>query len=152
VLISSEILAKRVEIEAQRSLGILGLETAAMRPSEQYAIKQQERNLKMDSQLRKLGGLASAFILAGALAGCATYGRCGVEGCAGDATTTANVKSLFDQHPELGAPGSIDVQTVDHVVYLNGFVASGLERSTAVSLAQGTPGVTKVVNTLAVDR
>jgi hypothetical protein len=35
VLISSEILAERVEIEAQRSLGMLALETAAMRPSEQ---------------------------------------------------------------------------------------------------------------------
>jgi osmotically-inducible protein OsmY len=106
----------------------------------------------MNSQLRKLGVLASAFILAGALAGCATYGKCGIEGCASDAKTTANVKSLFDQHPELGPPGSIDVQTVDHVVYLNGLVASGFERRTAVSLAQGTPGVTKVVNTLAVDR
>jgi osmotically-inducible protein OsmY len=106
----------------------------------------------MNSQLRKLCGLASAFILAGALAGCATYGKSGIEGRADDAKTTANVKSLFDQHPELGPPGSIDVQTVDHVVYLNGLVASGFDRSTAVSLAQGTPGVTKVVNTLAVDR
>src|ERR1700727_2186495 len=42
----------------------------------------QERNQKMNSQLRKFYGLASAFILAGALAGCATYGKCGVEGCA----------------------------------------------------------------------
>jgi osmotically-inducible protein OsmY len=123
-----------------------------MRSSEQIAIKRQERNLKMSVQIRKLCGLASAFILAGVLAGCATYGKCGIEGCAGDAKVTANVKSLFDQHPELGPPGSIDVQTVDHVVYLNGLVASGFERSTAVSLAQGTPGVTKVVNTLAVDR
>jgi osmotically-inducible protein OsmY len=106
----------------------------------------------MSIQLRKVYGLASAFILAGALAGCATYGKCGIEGCAGDAKVTANVQSLFDQHPELGPRGSIEVQTVDHVVYLNGLVASGFERSTAVSLAQGTPGVTQVVNTLAVDR
>jgi osmotically-inducible protein OsmY len=123
-----------------------------MRLSGQPAIKQQERNLKMSIQLRKYYGLASAFILAGALAGCATYGKCGIEGCAGDAKVTANVQSLFDQHPELGPPGSIEVQTVDHVVYLNGLVASGFERSTAVSLAQGTSGVTRVVNTLAVDR
>jgi osmotically-inducible protein OsmY len=111
---------------------------------------QVERNLKMSSQLRKFCGLASAFILAGALAGCATYGKCGVEGCAGDAKVTANVQSLFDQHPELGPPGTIEVQTIDHVVYLNGFAASGLERGTAVSLAQGTPGVTQVVNSIAV--
>ena len=105
----------------------------------------------MNSQLRKLCGLASAFIVAGVLAGCATNGKCGIEGCAGDANVTANVQSLFDQHPELGPPGSINVQTVDHVVYLNGLVASGFERRTAVSLAQGTPGVTRVVNTIAVD-
>jgi osmotically-inducible protein OsmY len=122
-----------------------------MRPSKQSATEQQERNLKMNSQLRKICGLASAFVLAGALAGCATYGKCGIEGCAGDVKTTANVQSLFDQHPELGPPGSINVQTVDHVVYLNGLVASGFERRTAVSLAQGTPGVTRVVNTIAVD-
>jgi osmotically-inducible protein OsmY len=106
----------------------------------------------MSSQIRKLYGLASAVILAGALAGCATYGKCGIEGCAGDAKVTATVQSLLEQHPELGPPGSIDVQTIDHVVYLNGFVASGLERGTAVSLAQGAPGVKKVVNTIAVDR
>jgi osmotically-inducible protein OsmY len=123
-----------------------------MRPAEQLEIKQQERKLKMNSQLRKFYGVASAFILAGALAGCATYGKCGIEGCAGDAKVTANVQSLFDQHPELGPPGSIGVQTVDHVVYLNGLVASGFEGRTAASLAQGTPGVTRVVNTLAVDR
>jgi osmotically-inducible protein OsmY len=122
-----------------------------MRSSEQLVIKRQERNLKMNSQIRKLCAVTSAFILAGALAGCATYGKCGIEGCGGDAKVTANVQSQFDQHPELGAPGSIDVQTIDHVVYLNGLVASGFERTTAVSLAQGTPGVTRVVNTIAVD-
>jgi osmotically-inducible protein OsmY len=121
-----------------------------MRSSQQSAINQQERNQKMSSQLRKYCGLASAFILAGALAGCATYGKCGFEGCAGDAKVTANVQSLFDQHPDLGPPGAIDVQTVDHVVYLNGFTASGFERGTAVSLAQGAPGVTQVVNSITV--
>jgi osmotically-inducible protein OsmY len=63
---------------------------------------------------------------------------------------TANVQSLFDQHPDLGPPGAIDVQTVDRVVYLNGFTASGFERGTAVSLAQGAPGVTQVVNSITV--
>jgi osmotically-inducible protein OsmY len=106
----------------------------------------------MSTQLRKFYGLASAFVLAGALAGCATYGKCGIEGCAGDAKLTANVQSLFDQHPELGPPGTIDVQTIDHVVYLNGYVASGFERGTAVSLAQGSPGVTRVVSSIAVTR
>jgi len=106
----------------------------------------------MSSYLRKLYGLSSSVILAGALAGCATYEKCGLEGCAGDAKVTANVHAVLDRHPELGAPGSIDVQTLDHVVYLDGFVNTGLERSIAVSLAQQVPGAARVVDSIAVTR
>ena len=56
----------------------------------------------MSGHIRKLCGLASGLILAGALAGCATYDKCGFEGCPGDAQVTDNVQTLFDQHPELG--------------------------------------------------
>jgi osmotically-inducible protein OsmY len=104
----------------------------------------------MSSYLRKLYGFSSAVILAGALAGCATYNKCGAEGCAGDAKVTSNVQTLFNQHPELGAPGEVGVQTIDHVVYLDGFVASGMERGIAGSVAQSAPGVTQVVNSIAV--
>jgi osmotically-inducible protein OsmY len=104
----------------------------------------------MSSYLRKLYGLSSAVVLAGALAGCATYNKCGLEGCAGDTKVTSNVQRLFNQHPELGAPGEVGVQTIDHVVYLDGFVASGMERGIAGSLAQSAPGVTQVVNSIAV--
>jgi osmotically-inducible protein OsmY len=110
------------------------------------------RSSRMSSYLRKLYGLSSAVVLAGALAGCATYDKCGVEGCAGDAKVTSNVQTVFERHPELGAPGAVEVQTLDHVVYLSGFVASGLERDTAGSLAQTAPGVTQVVNSISVMR
>jgi osmotically-inducible protein OsmY len=110
------------------------------------------RSLKMNRYVRKLYGLSSAVILVGALAGCATFDKCGLEGCAGDAKVTANVQTVFDQHPDLGAPGAVGVQTIDHVVYLDGFVATGLERDTAGSLAQAAPGVTRVVNSIAVSR
>jgi osmotically-inducible protein OsmY len=93
-----------------------------------------------------------AAIFAGTLQGCATYKDCGFGGCAGDAQITANVQTLFNQHPELGPPSSIQVQTLDHVVYLDGFVAAGLESSTAESVAHQAPGVTRVVNTIAVSR
>jgi osmotically-inducible protein OsmY len=93
---------------------------------------------------------AFAIILAGALPGCATYSKCGVGGCAGDAKITADVRALIDQHPELGPPHSIDVQTFDHVVYLNGLVSDGMDIRTAESVALKAPGVTKVVNSLAV--
>jgi osmotically-inducible protein OsmY len=63
---------------------------------------------------------------------------------------TANVQALFDQHSELGSPNSLHVQTLDHVVYLNGMVNSGLERQVAESVALEAPGVTRVVNSIAV--
>jgi osmotically-inducible protein OsmY len=42
------------------------------------------------------------------------------------------------------------VQTLNHVVYLSGFVAAGEMRTTAGDLAGSVPGLTKVVNTIAV--
>lgn len=104
----------------------------------------------MSIYLRKLYGFSSAVILAGTLAGCATYNKCGLEGCAGDAKVTSDVQTLFNQHPDLGAPGVVGVQTLDHVVYLSGLVTTGLERDTAGSLAQSAPDVTRVVNSIAV--
>jgi osmotically-inducible protein OsmY len=99
-----------------------------------------------------LRAFALAAIFVGALQGCATYKDCGFAGCAGDAKITANVRTLFDQHPGLGPPNSIEVQTLDHVVYLHGLVGAGLESSTAESVAHQAPGVTKVVNLIAVSR
>jgi osmotically-inducible protein OsmY len=92
------------------------------------------------------------FSLSGALAGCSSYGKCASGACAGDAAITTNVQTLLDQHPELGAPHSIEVQTIDRVVYLNGLVNDGLERKIAESVALRTPGVLKVVNSIAVQK
>jgi osmotically-inducible protein OsmY len=99
-----------------------------------------------------LRALAFVTIMAGALQGCATYKDCGFGGCVGDARITANVKTLLNQHPELGPPDAIQVKTLDHVVYLDGFVASGLEKSTAESFAQQAAGATRVVNLISVSR
>jgi osmotically-inducible protein OsmY len=104
----------------------------------------------MSSHIRKLCGLASGFVLTGVLAGCATYDKCGFEGCPGDAKVTENVQTLFESHPELGPPNSIQVQTLNHVVYLNGMVGEGLQSSEAESVALGAPGVTRVVNSISV--
>ena len=104
----------------------------------------------MSSYSRKIYGLAAVVILTYAATGCATYEKCGFQGCPGDASITANVKARFNQHPELGAPALIHVQTLDHVVYLNGLVAAGLERQEAESVALGAPGVTRVVDSIAV--
>jgi osmotically-inducible protein OsmY len=81
-----------------------------------------------------------------------TYGKCGLEGCPGDAKVAANVQSRFDQHPELGLPNSIHVRAEDHVVYLDGLVDTPGQSEMAKSVALGSPGVTRVVNTIVVSK
>jgi osmotically-inducible protein OsmY len=95
-------------------------------------------------------GVAFALILTSALSGCATYRKCGIDGCPGDAKITANVQAQLNQHPELGGPNSINVETLNHVVYLNGLVSAGIESRTAESVALEVPGVSRVVNSVAV--
>src|SRR5450631_2486107 len=93
---------------------------------------------------------AFALILTSALAGCATYEKCGIDGCSGDAKITANVQANISQHPELGGPNSINVETLNHVVYLDGLVSAGMDSRTAESVALQVPGVSRVVNSIAV--
>jgi osmotically-inducible protein OsmY len=57
------------------------------------------------------------------------------------------VKTLFDRHPELGT--STHVQTLDHVVYLYRLVDTPLGSEIAEAVALETPGVTRVVNSIA---
>ena len=99
---------------------------------------------------KPLYALASFLILTVALPGCATFRESGSNACADDAKISANVQTQLDRRPELGPPHSIDVQTIDHVVYLNGFVSAGLESETAESVADEAPGVARVVNNIAV--
>jgi len=70
---------------------------------------------------RHLQGLAFTLVLTGALSACAAFSKCGF-GCPGDADITADVQALFDQHPALEPPNLLTIQTLDHVVYLNGLV------------------------------
>jgi osmotically-inducible protein OsmY len=86
------------------------------------------------------------------LSGCATFEKCGLEGCAGDRQITANVHAAFAQHPELGGPNSINVQTVNHVVYLSGGVSAGEMRLTAESVARQVKGVARVEDTIYVTK
>ena len=92
--------------------------------------------------------LALVLVLTGTLPGCAAYKKCGFGGCPGDAEITAQVRALFDQYPALKPPNLLDVQTLDHVVYLNGVVDTDLERQMAESVADEVKGVTKVVNSI----
>jgi osmotically-inducible protein OsmY len=94
----------------------------------------------------------SVLILIGALTGCATYEKCGIEGCASDRKITANIQAALDQHPDLGEPNSISVQTVNHVVYLSGGVSEGTMRETAEAVARQTKGVARVEDTIYVTK
>jgi osmotically-inducible protein OsmY len=80
-----------------------------------------------------------------------TYEKCGFKGCPGDAAITADVKSRLNQYPGLGGPASVDVQTLDHVVYLYGLVNTEFARREIEAVVKSAPGVTRVVNSIAVD-
>jgi osmotically-inducible protein OsmY len=99
------------------------------------------------SKARTIPLMTLGLVVAGVLSGCATFEKCGFKGCPGDGQITTEVKALFDKHPELGT--SIDVQTLDHVVYLYGLVDSPLGSEIAESVALEAPGVTRVVSSIA---
>jgi osmotically-inducible protein OsmY len=100
------------------------------------------------SKQRTVRSMTFGLVIVGVLSGCATFEKCGFGGCTGDATVTADVKALFDKHPELGT--AIDAQTLDHVVYLYGLVDTDLEAEIAKSVALKAPGVIRVVSSIAV--
>ena len=99
--------------------------------------------------LNPVYSLACALVLAGAVSGCATEQS-------GDKMTdgqiTAAVQARINQHPDVGAPDSVRVETREHVVYLSGFVSTGLMKQTAEDLARKTPGVTRVVNEIGITK
>ena len=93
---------------------------------------------------------ALALMLACALSACATYEKCGLSGCPGDAQITAAVNALLAQHPGVGLPGAVSVQTLNGVVYLYGVVDTDPLREEAESIAMQAPHVKKVVNSIGV--
>jgi hypothetical protein len=54
-------------------------------------------------------------------------------------------------HPEFGPPGTITVQTLNGVVYLDGESDDGLDRADVPSIVRRVAGVKKVVNGTYVD-
>ena len=96
------------------------------------------------NKISLLYSFALAVTLTAALPGCATYEKCGLEGCPGDAKITTDVQAQLAQHGEIGP--RVHVQTLNGVVYLNGSVSEGLQRTTAESVASQTPSVAKVVD------
>jgi osmotically-inducible protein OsmY len=96
--------------------------------------------------LKTIYTLAFATMLAGAAAGCADLRAHGSQSASADAMITADVETQLNLMADLGPPGSIKVQTLDHVVYLNGLVDGGLEKRTAEEAVLKIPGVEKVAD------
>jgi osmotically-inducible protein OsmY len=87
------------------------------------------------------------FSLVG-LTACATYEKCGLEGCPEDRRITAEVQSLIRRYPALQGVNTVRVQTLNHVVYLYGQVDTEVERSTALQVALSVLGVRRVVDSI----
>jgi osmotically-inducible protein OsmY len=102
------------------------------------------------NKLKPPYALIIALVLPGLFAGCAAERKCGLSGCPGDAQITANIHTQLNRHPDLEGISSINVQTLDHVVYLSGEVSEGLMKETAGTIAQKTAGVARVENEIAV--
>jgi osmotically-inducible protein OsmY len=97
---------------------------------------------------KPLYALASVLVLSGAAPGCATYGKCGLDGCPGDSKTTADVEKRLREDPETAPASSIYVQTSNHVVYLSGTTTTRVQKERAEADARKAAGVTDVVNTI----
>jgi osmotically-inducible protein OsmY len=89
-------------------------------------------------------------ILMSVLGGCASFSKCGLSGCAGDAAITAAVSTQFARYPAVTA-NSIRIQTLDKVVYLTGVVDTEVERSLAESVAGDVAGVARVVDSISIN-
>jgi osmotically-inducible protein OsmY len=88
-----------------------------------------------------------ALVLTSCLSGCAEF-KCAPESCSGDARITADVSAVFSKHAEFVPPGTVRVQTINGIVYLNGQVNSEMERRSAEALVRQVANVKDVVNSL----
>jgi osmotically-inducible protein OsmY len=102
--------------------------------------------------LKPFHAFAAILILSGLLPGCAIERKCEAGGCPDDAKIAASVQTLINQHPDVGPPDTVHVQTLNHVVYLSGEVSQGLMKQTAEDAARQTPGVTRVVNNISITK
>jgi osmotically-inducible protein OsmY len=87
-----------------------------------------------------------------ALSGCSTYHafeKCGPHGCPGDAEMKARVEEALQQAAGVQL-WEIHVQSLDHVIYLDGLVDTELQRSIIESVAYKSSGRERIVNSIAV--
>jgi osmotically-inducible protein OsmY len=99
-------------------------------------------------KFKTISAAGLVFIVAMALNACAVFQKCTPEYCASDKQINADVSEIFRQHPELGAPAEVHIQTVNGVVYLSGPVDTDFEVRHAEALARQVANVKDVENNL----
>jgi osmotically-inducible protein OsmY len=99
-------------------------------------------------QFKTISAAGLLLIFAMSLTGCAVFQKCSPENCASDKEINAQVKELFSEHPELGPPADVHIQTINGVVYLSGPVDTEFEMRHAEALARQIPNVKDVENNL----
>jgi osmotically-inducible protein OsmY len=96
---------------------------------------------------RTLAAISSCTLVGCALP--ATYAKCGLSGCPGDARITADIRAKLYSRPDI-FDGDISVQTLDRIVYLYGIVDTDVERIEVIATARSAPGVADVVDSLTI--
>jgi osmotically-inducible protein OsmY len=99
-------------------------------------------------KIRTLIAAGLVCISAMGLHACAIFPKCSPENCASDKEINAQVTQLFNDHPELGPPADLHIQTVNGVVYLSGPVDTDFEVRHAEALARQVANVKDVENNL----
>ncbi len=98
--------------------------------------------------MNKIRTLMAVMVFTGTLSGCAVFDKCSPENCSTDKQITHDVNDLLSQHRELGPPGTVRVQTVNGVVYLNGTVNSDFEIRNTEAMVRQDANVKDVENNL----
>ena len=97
------------------------------------------------SKSRRLSVSSAALTAAGILSACAVDPH-----APADASITALVTQALAQHPDLGPPNQIFVDTRGHTVYLSGTVNHSLVVADVQDVVRGVPGVSQVVTNIGV--
>jgi osmotically-inducible protein OsmY len=104
----------------------------------------------METSMKRWLSCAVFTILFGTLAaGCMEEPAkpCHGANCVSDAEITASIRAEIGRHAEL-SDWTIDVQTINGVVYLHGLVDTDPQRQVVESIARETRGVTGVENAI----
>ena len=83
------------------------------------------------------------------LSGCAAHHKCDANACADDKAITARIEAALYANKAI-ATWDIQVQTINHTVYLYGLVDTNVQRAFIEETAHKTEGVEKVVNSISI--